>query len=164
MTRVFYTRDMETIEERSNAEKNKTVGRAKDSPAGVPGGGEAHKPGSSDHRICRATKRDGRPCGKLAFKVEVCGPHGGFLRWAGKESFSRQGKAAAAGPQAIGGRSPSASLALTSVGLSQREPVDSGETGEGLGNGGLGSPGEADKFSRKRYRGLRLKARQRLSY
>jgi hypothetical protein len=33
---VFYARDMETLEEGPNAEKDKTVGRAKDGPAGVP--------------------------------------------------------------------------------------------------------------------------------
>ena len=40
--RVFYARDMETLEEGANAEKNKNVGRSKDSAAGVPGGGEAN--------------------------------------------------------------------------------------------------------------------------
>ena len=33
--RVFYARDMETLEEGPHAEKNKTVGRAKDSAAGA---------------------------------------------------------------------------------------------------------------------------------
>jgi hypothetical protein len=33
--RVFYARDMESVEEGPNAEKNKTVGWAKDSAAGV---------------------------------------------------------------------------------------------------------------------------------
>ena len=32
---VFHARDMETLEEGPNAEKNKTVGRAKDSAAGA---------------------------------------------------------------------------------------------------------------------------------
>ena len=39
---VFHARDMESVEEGSNAEKDKTVGRAKDGSAGVPGGGEAN--------------------------------------------------------------------------------------------------------------------------
>ena len=32
---VFYTRDLETLEEGPNAEKNKTLGRAKDGSGGV---------------------------------------------------------------------------------------------------------------------------------
>ena len=45
------------------------------------------KPGRPSHRICTATKRDGRPCGNLALTdLNVCGAHGGYGVWA------RQGK------------------------------------------------------------------------
>jgi hypothetical protein len=40
---VFHARDLESVEEGPHAEKDKTVGRAKDGSAGVSGGGQADK-------------------------------------------------------------------------------------------------------------------------
>jgi len=56
----------------------------------------AFKPGRPGYRVCSATKRDGTPCGMLAFKdLKVCGQHGGFGAWAMQGKLQSRGKAAA---------------------------------------------------------------------
>ena len=58
------------------------------------------KPGRPGCRICRATKRDGTPCGRLALKeLRVCEAHGG-LGQSGHAggSFSRRGDPRGSGP------------------------------------------------------------------
>ena len=53
--------------------------------------------GRPGHRVCSATKRDGKPCGMLALKgMLVCGAHGGQLALARQGRLQKSGRAAAA--------------------------------------------------------------------
>jgi hypothetical protein len=52
----------------------------------------AFKPGRPGYRLCRATKRDGTPCGRLALReFAVCEAHGGL------RALARQGKLQSSG-------------------------------------------------------------------
>ena len=69
------------------------------------------KPGRVNHRKCSAVKRDGTPCGMLAFKgMKVCGAHGGFKQWAREGKLQSTGRSAARAAEyraaMVEGRSP----------------------------------------------------------
>ena len=56
----------------------------------------AFKPGRPGYRICRANKRDGTKCGRLALKgLTVCGCHGGHSINARRGTHKHSPKAAA---------------------------------------------------------------------
>jgi hypothetical protein len=66
--------------------------------------------GITNHRVCKATKRDGRPCRRIALThCTVCGAHGGWLVWhrlgilqkTGKREAFRANRATASPPNAI---------------------------------------------------------------
>jgi hypothetical protein len=73
------------------------------------------KPGRPGYRVCRATKRDGSPCGNLALKeLPVCGVHGGFSILARRGQLQSTGRTAAfKAARAVEGRCPPVPLELT---------------------------------------------------
>jgi hypothetical protein len=76
------------------------------------------KPGRVNHRKCSAVKRDGTPCGMLAFKgMKVCGAHGGFKQWAREGRLLKTGRSAARAAEyraaMVEGRSPVIPVELT---------------------------------------------------
>jgi hypothetical protein len=67
------------------------------------------RPGRPGCRLCRATRRDGRACGRLALKeLPVCESHGGPSILARRGEFQPSGRSAAFRAAMVEGRSPPA--------------------------------------------------------
>jgi hypothetical protein len=79
------------------------------------------RPGRPGCRLCCATRRDGRPCGRLALKeLRVCEAHGGLGMLAMQGKFQPSGRSAAFRAATVEGRSPPAPLDLTRLPLYQQ--------------------------------------------
>ena len=116
MSEEFFTRETWRASKRRKMQKRtKPWGGRKTAP---PAFLEAAKrtwftAGHANHRICRAMKRDGSPCGMLAFSgLSVCGAHGGFWQWARQGRLQKSGRGEAARAAMVEGRAPVVSLEL----------------------------------------------------
>jgi hypothetical protein len=115
----FFTRaDWRPGKKRTRQLRTKPWGGRKTAPAAFLEAGKrnAFKPGRPGYKVCAAVKRNGEPCGMLAFKgTIVCGAHGGFSIWAKQGKLKRSGKHAAIKAQraaTVEGQVSSAPMAL----------------------------------------------------
>lgn len=117
MSDEFFTRETwRPSKKRKMQKRTKPWGGRKTAPPAFLEAAKRTRLGSGVHRICRATKRDGKPCGNIALSgLTVCGPHGGFGVWARQGKLNPTGKAAAIRAAAVEGRSPSVPMALAQL-------------------------------------------------
>ena len=120
MSDEFFTRETWRASKKRRMQKRTKPwgGRKTAPPAFLEAAKRTHfEPGRANHRKCEAIKRDGTPCGMLAFKgMKVCGAHGGFKQWARQGKLQKTGRSvahlAARRAAAVEGRSPLLPLEL----------------------------------------------------
>ena len=96
MASEFFTRETwRAGKHRKMQKRTKPWGGCKTAPPALLEAGKRTRFGSGVHRICTATKRDGTPCGMVAFSgMQVCGAHGGFRTWHRQGKLQRTGRTA----------------------------------------------------------------------
>ena len=115
MSDEFFTRETWRASKKGRMRKRtKPWGGRKTAPPALLEAGKRTRFGSGVHRICKATKIIGKPCGNLALSgLAVCGPHGGFSAWSKQGRFQPSGRSAAFRAAMVEGRSPIVPLELT---------------------------------------------------